>query len=104
MAGPLGGPLRNRYRPKAEFIKSVSGGFGPRNFWQGFGLAAIAFGWAPGRAFAKPVPAQGRIYKVGVGRAWAEKLLARVRLGGYSLWLGPWAGLCEIGTGPRPNL
>ena len=39
--------------PKAEFINSVSGGFGLINFCKEFGLAAIAFEQFPGRPFAK---------------------------------------------------
>ena len=37
------------------------------------------------------------MYKVGVGRAWADKLLSGIRLGACRLCIIPWAALCETG-------
>ena len=43
------------------------GGFGPINFWNEFGLAAIDFGWGPWPAFEKTLGPKTEIVNSGSG-------------------------------------
>ena len=95
---PISRPICDRFLgPKAEFLKSVSGGLGRRIAPKEFGLAALAVWLGPWAGLCKTGRAQSRIPKAGVGRLWAEIRSQGIRLGGYSFWLGPWAGLCKTG-------
>ena len=82
----------------------MSGGFGPILFCKGARLGGHNFGIIPWAALCEIGWSRSRIYKAGVGRVWADKLLQGVPLGGYNFGVIPWAGLCEIELEPKPDL